>query len=255
MHNAAFASSGMDYVYVAMDVDPKRLPAAVMGAAALGFHGLNVTMPHKESIVPLLDEVEDAGRIAGAVNTVVIEEGSLKGANTDGSGFVEACRVAGVEFAGQRVLIVGAGGAAAAISFALLGEGIAKMMIVNRTVGRAERLRDRLLPVGSGTEISAGSIQSVEQATLDADVIVNATYLGMKDGDELPVPEVSLGPEKVVCDLVYRAGRETRLIEVARERGARVVAGDRMLLYQGVQAQRLWTGREPNVEAMNYALT
>ena len=255
MHNAAFASGGMDYVYVPLDVSPERLPSAIEGAAALGFRGLNVTMPHKESIVPLLDEVEETGRVAGAVNTVLIEDGSLRGLNTDGSGFVEACRVAGVELAGRRVLIVGAGGAAAAIAFALIGEGATQMKIVNRTVGRAERLRDRLLLMSPETDISSGSLADVEEATSGAEVIVNATYLGMKDGDPLPVPTGCLDSHKVVCDAVYRAGQETRLIEVARRVDARVVTGDRMLLYQGVQAQRIWTSREPDVEAMNDALT
>lgn len=255
MHNAAFAASGMNYVYVPLDVSPDRLPAAIEGAAALGFRGFNVTMPHKESIVSLLDEVEEAGRVAGAVNTVLIEDGSLRGLNTDGSGFIEACRAAGVELAGRRVLIVGAGGAAAAIALALIGEGVAETKIVNRTAGRAERLRDRLLFMSPETEVSAGSLDDVEEAASGAEVIVNATYLGMKDEDPVPVPVGCLESQKVVCDAVYRAGKETRLIEAARQRGARVVTGDRMLLYQGVQAQRLWTGQEPDVEAMNDALT
>jgi len=255
MHNAAFAAGGMDYVYVPLDVSPGRLPAAIEGAAALGFRGLNVTMPHKENIVSLLDEVEAAARVSGAVNTVVIERDSLWGLNTDGSGFIEACRVAGVELAGWRVLIVGAGGAAAAIAFALIGEGVAALKIVNRTADRAGRLRDRLLLARLGAEISAGPLESMEEAAMGAEVIINTTYLGMNDEDPLPVPAGCLDAGKIVCDAVYRAGQETRLIEAARKLGARVVTGDRMLLYQGIQAQRLWTNREPDVEAMKDALT
>ena len=116
MHNAAFAASGVDYVYVAMDVLPEDLPAAVSGLGAIGFRGFNVTMPHKEAILPLLDEVDEAARASGAVNTVVVEERELRGANTDGSGFVEACGESGVGFDGAKVLVVGAGGAAAAIA-------------------------------------------------------------------------------------------------------------------------------------------
>ena len=111
MHNAAFAASGLDYVYVPMDVRPENLPAAVSGLRALGFRGFNVTMPHKEAILPLLDDLDEAARVSGAVNTVVVEERGLLGMNTDGSGFVEACEGSGLSFVGARVLLVGAGGA------------------------------------------------------------------------------------------------------------------------------------------------
>src|SRR5215213_5298942 len=130
MHNAAFAHDGANYAYVAMDVWPNRLPAAVEGLRALGFVGFNVTMPHKEAILPLLDELDETARLAGAVNTVVaVEEGKLRGLNTDGSGFVEACREVRVSVFGEKVLILGAGGAAAAIAAASLGEGASCLYI------------------------------------------------------------------------------------------------------------------------------
>ena len=144
MHIATFEASGSDYVYVAMDVRPKYLPAAVAGLRALGFRGFNVTMPHKEAILPLLDRLDEAARISGSVNTVVVEEGGLLGTNTDGSGFVEACEESGVGFAGTRVLLVGAGGAAAAIAATVLDEGVPELRILNRSPWRAEQLRTRL---------------------------------------------------------------------------------------------------------------
>src|ERR687893_2096058 len=148
MHNAAFAHDGVDYVYVAMDVLPDRLTAAVEGLRALGFVGFNVTMPHKEAVLSLVDELDETARLAGAVNTVVIGKGgSLRGLNTDGSGFVEACGEAEVSFAGRRVLILGAGGAAAAIAVAVLGEGASWLCIANRTAEKAEGLRRKLLAV------------------------------------------------------------------------------------------------------------
>ena len=113
MHNASFEASGLDYLYVAMDVRPGYLPAAVDGLRALGFRGFNVTMPHKEAILPLLDQLDGPASISGSVNTVVVEEGRLRGTNTDGGGFVEACEESGVRFAGATVLLVGAGGTAA----------------------------------------------------------------------------------------------------------------------------------------------
>ena len=255
MHNAAFAASGVDYVYVAMDVLPEDLPAAVSGLGALGFRGFNVTMPHKEAILPLLDEVDEAARASGAVNTVVVEERGLRGANTDGSGFVEACEESGVGFDGAKVLVVGAGGAAAAIAVAVLGEGARELRILNRSRWRAEKLRDRLQEGYPGAGISVYDATDPEGAAWGAGVIVNATYLGMKDDDPLPLPASYLGRDTVICDAVYRPGRETGLIRLARGRGLRTVSGGQLLLYQGVQAQRIWTGKEPDVRTMREALS
>ena len=255
MHNAAFVHDGADYVYVAMDVWPDRLPAAVEGLRALGFVGFNVTMPHKEAILPLLDELDETARLAGAVNTVLVEErGLLRGLNTDGSGFLEACGEAGVSLSEKRVLILGAGGAAAAIAVASLGEGASRLYIVNRTETRAEELRARLLGIGREAEVSVHPFEEVGEAAAEAEVLINATYLGMKEGDPLPLPVEALTAEKVVCDAVYLAAEETSLVRRARGAGARTVPGGRMLLYQGVQAQRLWTGREPDVGVMSDAL-
>jgi shikimate dehydrogenase len=255
MHNAAFAASGLDYVYVAMDVLPEDLPAAVGGLGALGFRGFNVTMPHKEAVLPLLDELDEAARASGAVNTVVVEERRLRGANTDGSGFVEACGETRVGFEGAKVLVVGAGGAAAAIAVAVLGEGARELRILNRSRWRAEKLRDRLQEGYPGAGISVYDATDPEGAAWGASVIVNATYLGMKDGDPLPLPASCLGTDTVICDAVYRPGRETGFIRLARGRGLRTVSGGQMLLYQGVQAQRIWTGKEPDVRAMSDALS
>ncbi|MDX6381194.1 MAG: shikimate dehydrogenase [Rubrobacteraceae bacterium] len=260
MHNAAFAvdkgmdPNGVDYVYVAMNVWPDHLAAAVGGLAALGFIGFNVTMPHKEPILPLMDELDDTARLAGAVNTVVAEEGRLRGLNTDGSGFVEACQEAGVSFSGRRVLILGAGGAAAAIAVASLGEGASRLYIANRTAGRAEELRAKLSMAVPGAEILVCPFDQAGDVAVEAEILINATYLGMKKGDPLPFPAETLTAEKIMCDAVYLAGEETALVRRAREAGACTVSGERMLLYQGVQAQRIWTGKEPNVVAMSGAL-
>ena len=255
MHNAAFARDGADYVFVAMDVGPDRLPAAIQGLRALGFVGFNVTMPHKETALPLMDELDETAHLAGAVNTVVItEEGKLRGLNTDGSGFVEACEEAGVSLSGKSVLLLGAGGAAAAIAAASLEEGASRLYIANRTEGRAEELRARLSRVAQGAEVAVLPLDEVGAVAVEAETVINATYLGMKEGDPLPLPAEALTADRAVCDAVYLAGGETALIRRARELGARTVSGGQMLLYQGVQAQRIWTGREPNVEAMSGAL-
>lgn len=255
MHNAAFAASGLDYVYVPMDVRPENLPAAVIGLRALGFQGFNVTMPHKEAILPLVDELDEASKVMGAVNTVMVQDGRLHGTNTDGSGFVEACEESGVGLEGARVLLVGAGGAAAAIAVAVLGEGARDLRILNRSPRRAEKLRERLWGAHPGAGITVHAATDPESAARGADVIVNATYLGMSNEDPLPVPVSCLGTNTAVCDAVYKRGGATRFIKLAGERGLRTVPGGRMLLYQGIQAQRIWTGKEPDARAMSDALS
>jgi shikimate dehydrogenase len=255
IHNASFAATGLDYVYVPLEVRPEDLPAAVNGLRALGFRGFNVTMPHKERILPLLDGLEEAATLTGAVNTVVVEEDGLRGTNTDGGGFVEACQRSGVGLGGARVLLVGAGGAAASIAVAVLGEGASELQILNRSRWRAVKLRERLRGAYPGARISVHDATDTEGAVRGADVIVNATYLGMKTEDPLPVPISRLRANAAVCDAVYVPGGETRFIRLARERGFPTVPGARMLLYQGARAQRIWTGKEPDVGAMRDALS
>lgn len=259
MHNAAFEAEAerrgvaAEYVYVPLEVRPDGVEEAVRGLRALGFAGSNVTMPHKAAVLGLMDEVDDASRVAGAVNTVVVEPGRLRGLNTDGGGFVEACAEAGVGFDGRRVLLLGSGGAAAAVAVAVLGEGAA-VEIVNRTPERAEGLRHRLSSVPGGERVTVRPLGELEAAASGAGAVINTTYLGMKDGDPLPLPAEYLREDLDVYDAVYRAGTETALVREARSRGARTVSGGRMLLYQGVAAQRAWTGREPDVEVMSRAL-
>lgn len=260
MHNAAFeaeaerANRASEYVYVPLDVRPEDVADAVRGLRALGFAGANVTMPHKAAVLELMDEVDDASRVAGAMNTIVVEPDRLRGLNTDGPGFVEACAEAGVSFEERRTLLLGAGGAAAAVAVAVLAEGAATVEIVNRTRSRAEQLREKLSNVPGGERVSVRAQEELEDAASEAEVVINTTYLGMKEGDALPLPGSCLRPDLAVCDAVYRAGERTALVRAAKEAGARAVSGDRMLLYQGVAAQRAWTGREPDVAAMSRAL-
>ncbi len=254
MHNAAFAADGLDFVYVALNVRADDLPAAVRGTAALGLRGFNVTMPHKRAMVPLVDELDEGAGISGAVNTVVIEGPKLRGFNTDGPGLVEACREAGIALEDQRILLLGAGGAAASIAAALCDAGIGELHIVNRNPEHADTLADKLREAGKRAEIEVHPTGALD-GTVHAPVIVNATPLGMRDGDPLPLPPEYLDEKTALVDAVYRPGAETALVRQARARGATVVTGQRMLLYQGVLAQRLWTGREPNVGAMDKAIS
>src|ERR687894_2463475 len=215
VHNASFAAEGLDYVYVALDVKPEDLPSAVRGAAALGFRGFNVTMPHKRAILPLLDDVDEGARISGAVNTVVVEDvGLLRGHNTDGGGMVGACREAGIGLAGKRVLLLGAGGVAAAIALAFGLERIGELRIVNRSIEPARELLGKLRGAGlKKVEVTSGDALGEAAKT---EVIVNATSLGMRDRDPLPIPVEYLDGGTTVCDTVYRPGGETALIREAR---------------------------------------
>ncbi len=255
MHNAAFAADGLDFVYVALNVGSDDLPVAVRGAAALGLRGFNVTMPHKRAMVPLVDSLDEGAGISGAVNTVVIEGQKLRGYNTDGPGMVEACREAGIAVKDRRVLLLGAGGAAASIAAAFCDEGIGELHIVNRNVEHAGTLAEKLREAGKRVEIEVHPTGALEERSVHAPVIVNATPLGMRDEDPLPLPAEYLDENTTLVDAVYRPGAETALVREARVRGATVVTGRRMLLYQGVLAQRLWTGRQPNVGAMDWAIS
>jgi shikimate dehydrogenase len=250
MHNASFVADDLDYVYVCLDVEPDELPTAVMGLKSLRLRGFNVTMPHKRAMVPLVDELDQEARVSSAINTVVIEASGLRGFNTDGGGMVMACREAGMELSGKSVLLLGAGGTAAAIAVAFGKAGIGELHIANRNVERAARLRDKL----HGTGIRGLAIRPLN-ALPDAEIVINTTPLGMMEGDPMPVPPDYVQQGRAFCDAVYRPGTQTPLVQLARERNVPVVAGDRMLLYQGVLAQKLWTGREPNIKAMDQAIS
>jgi shikimate dehydrogenase len=250
MHNASFLADDLDYVYVCLDVEPDELPTAVRGLKSLRLRGFNVTMPHKRAMIPLLDELDEQARVSSAVNTVVIEASGLRGFNTDGGGMVMACREAGMELSGKSILLLGAGGTAAAIAVAFGKAGIGELHIANRNVERAARLRDKL----HGTGIRGLAIRPLN-ALPDAEIVINTTPLGMMEGDPMPVPPDYVQQGRAFCDAVYRPGTQTPLVQLARERNVPVVAGDRMLLYQGVLAQKLWTGREPNIKAMDQAIS
>jgi shikimate dehydrogenase len=207
-------------------------------------------MPHKRAMIPLVDELNEEARISGAVNTVVIEDSGLRGFNTDGGGMVIACQEAGIELPGRSVLLLGAGGTAAAIAVAFGKAGVGELHIANRNVEHAAQLREEL----HGTGMKGLVVHHLD-ALPDVEIVINATPLGMKEGDPMPVPSGYVREGRAFCDAVYRPGTETPLVRLARERGVPVVAGDRMLLYQGVLAQKLWTGREPNVKAMDSAIS
>ncbi|AXR80901.1 shikimate dehydrogenase [Natrarchaeobaculum sulfurireducens] len=244
MHEAAYDELGLDARYVTFEPEPDDAEAAVCGADALGIAGLNVTIPFKQDVLSVVDPDPMAERI-GAVNTIDFSGTEPTGHNTDATGAMRALRDHDVPIDGARAVVVGAGGAGRAVSFGLADAG-ATVAIANRTESKATDLAEAV------PDASGHGLADLESLVADADVLINATSVGMEE-DATPVPAEALHGELAVMDAVYRP-LETRLLEDAAAVGARTVDGAWMLLYQGVEAFELWTGRDAPVDEMNEAL-
>lgn len=243
VHNAAFVELGLDWVLVALEVTPGRLGAAVDGWRALGVAGASVTMPHKETVLGHLDEVTEEAAVLGAVNCVVVDGDRLVGHNTDGAGFTAAMSGSGsraVAATAGQVVILGTGGAARAVARAVAVAGAAGVRIVSRSPERARAAADAL-----GTGVEAGVADDVA----DADLVVNATPVGMPDHPGLPCPVGMLRPEAVAVDLVYHPLR-TDWLTACAGRGLEVANGVPMLVHQAAIAFELWTRMTPPTEVM-----
>lgn len=243
--NAAFAAAGLDWLMVALTVAEGDGAAAVDAARVLGLGGLMVTMPHKAAVIPALDDLTPAARALGAVNSIAWEGDRLVGDNTDGPGLVDSLRAdQGLDPAGLRCVVAGAGGAARSVVWALADAGAASVVVVNRTVERAE--------VAAALAGPAGTVGTAADVA-DADLVVNATSVGMgaaPDADApLPLPGDALRPGQVVVDLVYQP-LETPLLRAAAAAGAQPVDGLGMLVHQAARSIRRWTGVAPDVAAM-----
>jgi shikimate dehydrogenase len=239
MHNAAFAACGVDAVYLAFDVPPERLEAAVAAARALGVRQLAVSIPHKQAIMAHLDAVDAEAARIGAVNTVTLRDGKLHGSNTDWIGAVRALeRERSLD--GARAVVLGAGGTARAVVYGLLERG-ARVTVLNRTRERAASLAADL------GAVDGGGLDAL--AATPCDVLVNTTAVGLRDPQASPVDSAAIPADALVMDAVYDQ-LETRLLREARARGARTVSGKWMLVYQAAEQFRGWTGREAPVEVM-----
>jgi shikimate dehydrogenase len=244
LHNAAFTAAGLDWTYVAFDVEPGDAAAALAGMRALGIRGLSVTMPHKSDVYAAVDVVAPEAEALESVNTVVVDsEGLLVGHSTDGGGFVDSLRTdAHSDPAGQRIAIVGAGGAARSVIDALARSGAAEIIVINRThdsAVEAARLAGAVGRVGTPDDIRG------------ADIVVNATSVGM-GSDVLALDPELLRHGALVADLVYHP-LDTALLIAARERGCQTLDGLGMLIHQAARQQVLWTGQHPDVAVMRGA--
>ena len=255
LHNAAFAALGLNWAYVPLPVAPERVGEALRGLRALGLRGANVTVPHKQAVMPFLDSLSDAARTIGAVNTIVVEDdGRLVGDNTDARGFAADLAAHGVEAAGRTVAVVGAGGAARAVLYALLHGGAAQVTVLNRNLERAAALIAQFAADTHNSTLVACAFPDGIRAAATADLVINCTSLGMSPNIEgLPWDAgVQLWPGQVVYDLVYNPS-QTRLRQWATAQGAQAVGGLGMLVWQGALAFQLWTDEEAPVAVMRAA--
>jgi shikimate dehydrogenase len=255
IHNAAFDYMGLNWCYVPFPVEEGRLTEAIDGIRSLRLGGVNVTMPFKTDVLPLLDEVTTFAQSVGAVNTVLMDKGRLIGYNTDGRGFYTSlARDVGYEVKGRRVLILGAGGAARSVTVSLALAGVSSITIVNRSADRSRQLTEII--ESSAPEVSVSWLtpdDNYDLVVADSDIIINATPLTAFQGSVLRVPVAMLNRNQLVCDLNYSL-YQPPLLQEAEARGAQVVDGKGMLLYQAAAAFEIWTGLEAPVEVMRMAL-
>jgi shikimate dehydrogenase len=255
MHNAAFKSLGLNYVYVPFKVKSMELRKAIEGIRGLNLRGVNVTIPHKVAVIQLLDKLDPLAERIGAVNTIVNDEGILTGYNTDATGFLQTLRDLNVEPAEKKVLLLGAGGAARAIGHILTREK-ARVTILNRKqeLSWAEDLAARLSR-NYKTEVKALELtaENLKKAVNNAEILVNATSLGMSpEIDATPVPAELLRADLTVFDVVYNP-LQTRLLREAKAAGAKTIDGLEMLVRQGAVSFEIWTAVKPPADVMREA--
>jgi shikimate dehydrogenase len=250
MHNAAFRALGLNYVYLAFDVSTEMLADAVAGLRALDAAGFNVTIPHKVAVMSLLDELDRSAERTGAVNTVVNYRGALRGYNTDLQGIRRALEGRGLPIS-MPALVIGAGGAARAAVAALIDLGFRRILIANRTPERSLALAEIARSLGASAE--ALDPEEGRRRAIECGVVINATPVGMyPDRDATPLVAEEMRRGMVVLDLVYNPPK-TRLLEEAERAGAIPVSGLDILVYQGAEAFRLWTGVDPPIEVTRRA--
>lgn len=259
MHNAAFREMGLDWCYIPLPVStekPETVGAAVRGLPALGLRGANVTVPHKQAVMPHVDWLTPAAQAIGAVNTIRVEtDGQLSGDNTDARGFIADLREHDVALEGKRAVVLGAGGSARAVVFGLAEAGCASVAILNRTVQKAHDLAMDIRAFFPFCRISGHDPNHLALMAGEADLVVNCTSLGMTPHvDTTPWDEtVAFRATQVVYDLVYNPP-QTRLLQKAAADGAQGINGLGMLIWQGAIAFERWTGQMPPVDVMRRAV-
>lgn len=250
MHNAAFAELGLNWRYLAFEVDPKNLRAAIEGARAMNFAGLNLTVPHKLLALDMVDELDVSAKTWGAVNTIKFENGRAFGFNTDADGLVVSLREdLGVSLNGKKVLLLGAGGAGRTAALKLAAEQVAELFLVNRTASKAEEVATEIKRQFHNVRVTVGYPQG------EMDLLLNATSLGLKPEDGSPLDETcfSLKQTHAVYDMIYKPA-ETKLLAAAKAAGCKTANGIGMLVGQGAKAFEIWTGQTAPLAVMRRAV-
>jgi shikimate dehydrogenase len=262
MQNAALEKSGLEMSYGRFEIAPSELQAALGLLPGLDFVGVNLTVPHKIAALPLVGETDETARQVGAINTIKLERGKLRGFNTDGQGFSRAIREEfSVDLRDLRVLVFGAGGAARAIALVCAKENCERLVIANRDPEKANQLIESLRGFFAGPRV-LGPVPRLQAVAADeaalrfqianSDLVVNATPLGLNHGDAAPIPARLLAPHLMIYDTVYASG-PTAFVSGAIEAGARAANGLSMLLHQGALAFEIWFDRAAPIEAMRKA--
>jgi shikimate dehydrogenase len=253
MHNAAFSALKVNAQYRLFEKSPEEIPGFLLSLAAEHIKGINVTVPHKERVIPFLSRITDEAGLIGAVNTIKVTPGGLEGFNTDGIGFIRHLKEDLAFYpSGKRAVVLGAGGASKAVSVYLAKEGVCSITLFDIDKQKAGALTSHLKDNFSKVEVKNAS--SPEHLDLkNADLLVNATPIGMKESDPTVIGEQLIPGGILVYDLIYNPG-ETKLLKTARSAGAKVSNGLGMLLYQGMASFEIWTGLPAPKEVMRQAL-
>ncbi len=255
MHNAAFEALCLDLVYLPLPTPPDKLAVVLDTLEAVNALGCNVTVPYKQKVIPLLDEITPLAKRIGAVNTILFKNGKKIGYNTDGRGFsVSLSEELGFSCPGKKAVILGAGGAARSVADRFLELEAEKLVIANRTESKARALADHL-KLGFNREIISVNIGDPELKELisEADIVVNTTSLGLEAGDPSPIPGEWLNSKQIAADLIYNPVRTT-FLKTAAGFGLKTVNGLGMLVFQGALAFEIWTGKKPSIEVMKTAV-
>ena len=260
MHNAAFAKLGLDYAYLAFEVDNDSLEGAVQGIRSLKLVGSNVSMPNKTVVHKYLDKLSPAAEMCGAVNTIVNEDGVLTGHITDGTGYMMSLKDNGVDVIGKKMTIVGAGGAATAIEIQAALDGVAEISIFNRKDEFWANAEETVRKINEKTNCKAqlfdlADLDKLKEEIASSYLFTNATGMGMKPLEgQTYIPDKSfLRPDLIVSDVVYYP-RETELLRMAKEVGCKTMNGLGMMLFQGAAAFKIWTGEDMPIEYMKEKL-
>lgn len=252
MHNNNIADLGIDYVYIALPVNPANVKDSLFGLKALGFSGVNVTIPHKQAYIEYMDEISQEVGTIGALNTIHIKDNKFYGYNTDAYGFIEALKNKGnIEVKDKNIIVLGAGGASRAITTASILNGAKRLAITDVLTDRLAELKNSLEKIGADIEIITltPDDKNIKELAGDSDIVVNASPLGMKKSDPLPINPEFIKSGAFVFDAIYNNG-DTELLIESQKRGCRILNGLSMLAYQGARSFEIWTGIKPNVEKM-----